>query len=429
MTAQAPPGSAGPRHRQSPKEPRTSHRGIWRWLKATGIAAAGVAILVGATAIRAASEPLGPMRAVPAAALPTVVAGNPVHLPWPATGESDLVTTSGLSFGTSGPDRPLPIASVTKVMTAYLVLRDHPLSAGEAGPLITISASQAAQLPQDEKEGQSLIPVQAGEQLSEQQALEALLIPSADNIAHVLADFDAGSDAAFVAKMNATAGLLGMRSTHYAGPSGYNPASVSTPGDQLKLARAAMALPAFAAIVAEPKVSLPYAGTVDNYNSLAGHNGYFGIKTGSTNQAGGCLVWAVTRRVAGKPVTILGAVFGQTGGPYVAAALRAAQSLTNAAFAALRPRTVIPAGAVVFEIERAGRQTLAVTTRSLKTIDPPGTAVAVKIRPPAGEIKDPKAQPLATLSLASPDSTASSPVQIVHPLQPPSLRWRLSHLL
>ena len=85
--------------------------------------------------------------------------------------------------------------------------------------------------------------VRVGEQLSELQALEGALIPSGDNIIQLLATWDAGSTRAFVKRMNALARRLGMDHTHYAGPSGVNPATVSTASDQLRLAAAAMANP------------------------------------------------------------------------------------------------------------------------------------------------------------------------------------------
>ena len=134
--------------------------------------------------------------------------------------------------------------------------------------------------------------MRVGEQLSERQALQALLLPSANNIAALLARYDAGGIAPFVARMNATARTLGMASSTYTDPSGFNDETVSTAADQLKLARAAMRIPAFAEIVDEPSVVLPVVGRVANYNGLVGEDGYVGIKTGSDRAAGGCLVFA-----------------------------------------------------------------------------------------------------------------------------------------
>ena len=113
--------------------------------------------------------------------------------------------------------------------------------------------------------------------------------------------------------MNATARALGMRSTTYTDPSGFNDETVSTAADQLKLARAAMRIPTFAAIVAEPSAALPGVGQVANFNGLVGSGGYVGVKTGSDRAAGGCLVFAKQVTVGGRRLTVLGVVLGQQG--------------------------------------------------------------------------------------------------------------------
>jgi len=134
-----------------------------------------------------------------------------------------------------------------------------------------------------------------GEKLTERQALEALLIPSGNNIGAMLAGWDAGSQGAFVAEMNAQAGSLGLRSTRYADASGADPATVSTAGDQFVLTLRALQIPAFRQIVAMPQVTLPVAGVVYNVNSALGHDGIVGVKTGSSSPAGGCLAFAAIR--------------------------------------------------------------------------------------------------------------------------------------
>ena len=167
-------------------------------------------------------------------------------------------------------------------MTAYLVLRDHPLRLGEDGPTITLTDADVADTDRRRRQRESVVSVAAGEQLTERQALQALLLPSANNIAAVLARWDAGSADRFVARMNAAARSLGMTHTRYTDPSGYDDATVSTAADQVRIVDRAMRLPVFASIVATPSATLPVAGTVHNTNTLLGHNGFVGVKTGST---------------------------------------------------------------------------------------------------------------------------------------------------
>ena len=94
---------------------------------------------------------------------------------------------------------------------------------------------------------------------------------SANNLADVLAQWDAGSIPAFVAKMNAAATALGMTHTHYADASGLDPGTRGTAGDELLVTQAAMAIPTFAAVVAQPSVTLPVVGVLSNYVSLGRH--------------------------------------------------------------------------------------------------------------------------------------------------------------
>jgi D-alanyl-D-alanine carboxypeptidase (penicillin-binding protein 5/6) len=173
------------------------------------------------------------------------------------------------------------------------------------------------------------VPVAAGEQLSERQALQALLLPSANNIAAVLARWDAGSVARFAARMNATARSLGMTRTRYTDPSGYDDATVSTAADQVRVVDRAMGLPVFASIVATASATLPVAGTVRNTNALLGHDGFVGVKTGSTDAAGSCFAFRAIRWISGKRTTITGVVLGQPGDNQVTAGLMAADALVD----------------------------------------------------------------------------------------------------
>lgn len=349
------------------------------------------------------------------ASFPTAVPGTAPRLTMPVAGEAQVVTGGGVTLGSVGANVPQPIASLTKVMTALVVLTDHPLGPGQPGPTLTVSAAQAATLPTRVAEGQSLLPVTAGEHLSELQALQALLVPSADNVADILASWDAGSLTAFVAKMNATAKQLGMANTTYADASGYAGGSASTPADQIVLWRKAMTNPVFASIVADRSVVLPGVGKVPNYDTLVGTHGFVGGKTGSTGPAGGCLVWTAQRQVGGRPVTVFGVVLGQRKGPFIAAALASALTLTDGAYAELTPRTLVPAGTTVYRVTRAGQATTAATTSALTTVDPPGTPVRVTASP-------------RQVTARSADATSTGSVTLTAPLARPTLGWKLRHI-
>jgi D-alanyl-D-alanine carboxypeptidase (penicillin-binding protein 5/6) len=214
-------------------------------------------------------------------------------------------------------------------MTAYVVLRDHPLRPGEKGPTITLTDGDVADTDRRREQDESVVSITAGEQLSERQALQALLLPSANNIAAVLARWDAGSEDRFIARMNAAARSLGMTQTRYTDPSGYDEGTVSTAADQVRLVERAMRLPVFASIVGTSSATLPVAGTVQNTNTLLGHNGFVGVKTGSDDAAGGCFAFRALRWIDGKRTTITGVVLGQPGRDQIAAGLAAAEAMVD----------------------------------------------------------------------------------------------------
>jgi D-alanyl-D-alanine carboxypeptidase (penicillin-binding protein 5/6) len=293
-------------------------------------------LLVGIATITLGFELPGPSDAT--AARPMNILGGeqrgahgqaPSSTVWPTSGQAAFIR-AGQSQIQVGPNQhAAAIASVAKVMTAYLVLRDHPLGLGEIGPTITITDADVADTDRRRGRGESVVSVASGEQLTERQALQALLLPSANNIAAALARWDGGSVARFVARMNASARSLGMTRTRYTDPSGYEAATVSTAADQLLIVDRAMDLPVFASIVATPSAGLPVAGTVRNTNTLLGQDGFVGVKTGSTDAAGGCFAFRAIRWIGGRQTTITGVVLGQPGQDQVAAGLMAADAMVD----------------------------------------------------------------------------------------------------
>ena len=258
---------------------------------------------------------------------------NGLRVAWPADGQAAVAVSGAGVIGTSGSDRPVPIASLAKVMTAYLVLRADPISGGRSGFTMTISPEQVADTAARRRDGQSVVAVAAGERITERQALLALLLPSANNMAAALAVAVSGSQRQFVAAMNARAHRLGMRDTTYTDPSGFAPSTVSTAADQLKLARAAIAEPVLAALVDTPSAVVPFAGRIRNTDTLLGHHGFVGMKTGSDQAAGGCFMFASRQNVNGRPTLVTGVVLGQQGRSLIDAGLNASDRLVTS----LRP--------------------------------------------------------------------------------------------
>jgi D-alanyl-D-alanine carboxypeptidase (penicillin-binding protein 5/6) len=239
---------------------------------------------------------------------------------WPLQGQGAYVLGDGRP-AVSPHQRPVPIASVAKVMTAYVVLKRHPLHEGDSGPSFVVDQRDVVDTEVRRRDGQSVVSVGAGEQLTERDALMAILLPSANNVSLLVARQVSGSVAAFVAEMNRTARALGMRHTTYTDPSGYDDGTVSTALDQLRLARVVARNPTLAEMMATRSYGLPVAGEVTNTNTLLGHDGFVGMKTGSDNAAGGCFMFRSGR--------VIGVVLGQRGPNLISAGLSAAKQLVD----------------------------------------------------------------------------------------------------
>jgi D-alanyl-D-alanine carboxypeptidase (penicillin-binding protein 5/6) len=295
-------------------------------------------------------------------------------LPWAKSGESAIAVPSiGINVA-SGPEQPVPIASLTKMMTAHIILHDHPLPPDGNGPAITMTQADVSDFDNDTVEDQANAEVAVGEVLTERQLLDGLLVHSANNFADTLARWDAGTIPAFVAKMNQTAAALGMDHTHYADPSGYDEGSQSTASDLLKVAAQDMADPTFAGIVKMTSTTLPVAGTISTYTPLLGFQGVIGVKSGFTTAAGGCDVVAVFRQTHGHSALILSAVTGQLGPNVLAQAGFIALNLANHVGSSLGTTTIVHAGQVVAHVSVGGHTVAATAAASAQMVTWPGVA-------------------------------------------------------
>ncbi|WP_347876768.1 serine hydrolase, partial [Actinomadura sp. 7K534] len=390
------------------------------WLVVLAAALVLVAGLVAGQLVRPVPEPAVGLTVDPS----VVFEGQAPALPWPSSGQS-AVHVEGLGgMGASGGSASTPTASVAKVMTAYVYLRDHPLKPGEPGPVMTVSPQAAAEIPARERRGESILGVTANQRLTQRQALEALMVISANDVAHELARWDAGSSPAFVAKMNETARSLGMTGTRYTDPSGYDSGTVSTAADQVKLLRAAMEIPAFTEIV-NKRAYEPGDGGAPRQggNFLLGQHGVVGGKTGYTDEAGGNFVFAARKEVEGVQTLIVGAVLGQDTAS-AAGAVDAAQRLVVAAQEALVAKTIAPKGARVARIEDGlGDRTPLRAAAPVTVVGWPGLTVQV------GMDGDPPREAAAgTQVTALTAGAAKVPLELVRTLDEPSVFERLLRL-
>jgi D-alanyl-D-alanine carboxypeptidase (penicillin-binding protein 5/6) len=306
---------------------------------------------------------------------------NPVNLPWPQTGQAAVAIPSVGVVTASAPEQAQPVASLTKLMTAYVILHDHPLKLGQLGPSITVTQADVDDYNEDTVSDNSNAQVAVGEQIPEVQVLGGLLIHSADNYADLLARWDAGSEAAFVAKMNADAAKLGMTQSHFADPSGVAAGSQSTPYDLLKVTSLDMTDPVFASLVQQSSITLPVAGTISTYTPLLGVDGVIGVKSGFTTAAGGCDVLAIVRPVHGVPTLLLAAVTGQQGPAVLAQAGLHALALAAAMAPAVSSTAMIHRGQVVAHVSEAGHTVMARGTVPVSLLTWPGAKATLVFHP------------------------------------------------
>ncbi|MER5729817.1 serine hydrolase [Streptomyces sp. NPDC002138] len=346
--------------------------------------------LIGAAVVAQTVRPLpAPTLATGEAAVSFTFDGT-YTAPWPAAGQGAIRVVGTGDVGSFGEQKPVPIASVAKVMTAYVILTGHPLKKGEAGPLIEIDAKTVADgTSADESRVEGLT---VGAKFSEQDVLEMLLIPSANNAARLLARWDTNSDSegAFVEKMNAAAKQLGMKDTTYTDPSGLDAGTRSTAEDQLKLAEAVMRIDAFRAIVRLPNATVNGLKTpLDNNNGnllLSGLN-IMGIKTGSSSAAGGALMWAAYKSVGGKDQLIIGATLEQRAPAPDKDAINSlalvkdnSKKIIESVRAALTAAGAVKKGQVVGYVDDGlGKRTPLVATRDVQAVGVPGQKVRLRL--------------------------------------------------
>jgi D-alanyl-D-alanine carboxypeptidase (penicillin-binding protein 5/6) len=390
----------------------------------------GVALLLVVAGL-AAWNYLRPIPAVAAsAALPPVetVPGTAPNLPWPGRGSAALAVANLGFVASSGNEQPIPAASVTKVMTALLILEDKPLRKGETGPVMTIMDADVQSYRTDLADKESVVLVQAGEQLSELQALEGLLIPSANNLAETLARWDVGSVDAFVAKMNARASALHLTHTTFADTSGANPRSLSTPTDLMTLGITAMKQEVFAQVVAMAQAELPVAGTVYNVDAVLGQQGIVGIKTGSGLNSGANFLFASIVHIDGRQIELLGCVMGQA---TLDAAFSTAKALIAAAQSTIRVRRVLERNQTVATyVTPWGAQTDLVSTVDVDLAEWPGMVLRQRLDATTIVIDQPL--PAGTKEGAEHivlgDYIVDAPLVTADPIYPPGRLWRLTRL-
>ena len=396
-------------------------RSLWR-------AAVVVPFVIAALLIAAYATTtlLWPLHAVP----PTVegvqvdpIAAPPAALTWPAAG-SAAVSVAGIDGVVASAAEPLQIASITKVVTALLVLDQMPLAVGETGPEFRFSARDEAAYWSYLSNNESALNVPVGGSLSEYQLLQGMLIGSANNYADRLAGNLWPNDAVFADAASTWLTAHGVPGVTVVEPTGLDTRNAASPEALIALAKAALAHPVIAEIVATTAVELPGAGLVTNTNGLLADPGVVGIKTGSLDAY--TLLSAKDILVGETTVRVYGSILGQ---PDDETRLAASRTLYAEVEAGLQPVPSVPAGTVAGRVTTEwGEDVAIVTDGDANVILWNGGAGTVTTDFSLGQAREEGAD-VGTLAVQGPLDATSTTLSLAADIEPPTAWWRLTHPL
>jgi D-alanyl-D-alanine carboxypeptidase (penicillin-binding protein 5/6) len=360
---------------------------------------------------------------VPTVNISTVIPGSLTNPPiaWPSDGQAAAAANGYGLLGTSGAQTPLATASITKVIAALCVLQKQPLKLDQTGPTYTINANDVAIYDSYVAQNGSVVAVAQGEKLTEYQALEALMLPSANNIADSLVKWVFGSQAAY--KTYATDFLQqhNMNQTHIGSDaSGFDPSTASTASDLTSLGLLALKDPVLMEIAGKESTVLPVAGTVTNYDSVLGVNGITGLKTGNNDQDTGAFLFTAQSKVGSQTVNLTGAVMGA---PDLGTALQNSTQLVASLQKDFEQTIVVNMGKSVGTLKTAwGQSSSMVVTQDVQLVRWKAT--------PISSVHDvnPKLRSgvIGTIKVSAGKAQASSDIRLQHTIAGPSFWWRLT---
>ncbi len=356
---------------------------------------------------------------------PTIAAAATASLTMP-TGAASAIAAVGTDgvLAQAGSTDALPMASITKIVTAMTVLDAHPLGADEPGPSITMTADDVALYRKYDSLGASVAPVTAGVVYSERELLEIMLIDSAGNYAQTIGNWAFGSEEALVAAMRTWLDANGLAGVTVVEPTGRDQGNRASASDLLHLGELALANPAIAQIVAIPSIEIHDVGLVENSNKLLGDSGIDGIKTGTLNDFGANLLFSADLPVGSSSVPLVGIVLGAATHSELNAAVR---SLIAEVQAGYHEVPVIAAGDVIGDYSTVWETTASAVAGEAASLvvwsDTPITATA--------EVDDirlaDKGTAAGSIRFTAGSRTVDVPLVLSRAVEDPGPWWRLGH--
>ncbi|HEX8762807.1 MAG TPA: hypothetical protein VF733_03540 [Candidatus Saccharimonadales bacterium] len=366
-----------------------------------------------------------PLPHAAAAIHPLYNATEKVQLDWPRYGSAALGAQGYGILATRGPDKQRPMASIAKIVTVLAVLEKHPLKKGEQGPTITIQANDVALFNKYYANGGAYVKVEQGEHITQYQALQAILLPSANNMADSLAIWAFGSMDGYLKYANEMLQRRDLKQTIVASDaSGFLPGSKSTPGDLIKLGDLALQNPVITEIVSQPSANIPVHGIIYSANSRLGIDGVIGIKTGLTDEAGGCFLFAAKYTAKnGKSATLVGVIMGA---PNLRDALVDSKPLLNSAKHYFSVKTPVKAGEIFATLTTPWLETSKVIAKTdISLLAWNGSILQPRIELANINRSLPAGAQVGTAIIASGAHKATTPLILEKPINGPSWQWRL----
>ncbi|MDL9980972.1 D-alanyl-D-alanine carboxypeptidase family protein [Microbacterium sp. ASV49] len=327
---------------------------------------------------------------------------------------------------TSGGDGPRPIASISKLITALVVLHAKPLAdANDAGPTITWSKAQHDLYDKYFVMGATISPMPTGSSMSERDAISTMLLPSSANYADALSTWAFGSPGGYTSAAKKWLAANGLTHTTIVEPTGMSARNTSTPTDLIKLGKIAATNPALVAIAGTKSQNVPGAGALQNTNDLLGVDGITGLKTGNLGTGTHNLLYAASLDVgSGAPLQVTGVMLGGQTHDSVSHDVKALLDSIKAGFHDV-------------SLADAGQQLGTYTTRwgssarmvirdsaSIRTWSDTPITVTMKTTTPTS-YQD--GAVVGSLTWKAGSQTVSVPVQIEGSIAPPTDWWRLTH--
>ncbi|MET0734785.1 MAG: D-alanyl-D-alanine carboxypeptidase [Microbacterium sp.] len=334
-------------------------------------------------------------------------------------------TASGI-WSTSGTAEPRPIASISKLITALVILDAKPLaSADDPGPTITFDKADHDLYDKYYVLGATIVAMPTGSSMSQHDALATMLVPSASNYAEAVSTWAFGSQSAFLRATRDWLAAHGMTGTTIVEPTGISPRNTSTPVDLLALGKLAAAHPVIAGIVATPSLYLQGLGWLSNTNDLLGVDGITGLKTGNLGEGTYSLLYTATVDVgATAPLKVTGVMLGGSSRYSVDLSVRNVLESIRYGF---RDVALTSGGQEIGSLSTPWGSTARLIVGSSASIltwsDTPITVTMENTTPTTytdGEV-------VGTITWNAGPNTATVPVEIEGSIEPPTAWWRLTH--